>query len=129
MGGRALLLIEALPALLRTVRRIAEQGAPSLRPMSGLGLNPDPTLRSVRFRPVQTLTATTVVFSFMDGSLLLVVFDPPALWHLDAARGPSTPSLDQHVGPQDQARRYFESKGSRRFEVDDHLQLRRLLDR
>jgi hypothetical protein len=34
-----------------------------------------------------------------------------------------------HVVPQDQSWRYFEAERLRRFAVDDHLQLRRLLDR
>jgi hypothetical protein len=32
----------------------------------------------------------------------LLVSDQPAFWHLDAARGPSTPSLDHFVGATDE---------------------------
>src|SRR5712672_3610059 len=60
---------------------------------------------------------------------LLVVFDPPALWHLDAARGPSTPSFDHLVGGSDQGRRNGEAEHPRGPGVDDQLELGRLHDR
>src|SRR6267154_1061605 len=66
---------------------------------------------------------------------LLVVFDPPALWHLDAARGPSTPSFDHLVGAHEQRWRHVEAERLRRLEVDHqfvpgrclHRQIRRLV--
>src|SRR6516164_2601991 len=33
----------------------------------------------------------------------LLVYDQPAFWHLDAARGPSTPSFDNLVGAGEDA--------------------------
>src|SRR4029078_1706961 len=45
----------------------------------------------------------------------------PALWHLDAARGPSTPSLDHLVGAGQQARGDVKSQGLRRLGIDCQL--------
>src|SRR5271167_3361371 len=57
----------------------------------------------------------------------LAVFDQPAFWHLDAARGPSTPSFDHLVGGGEQ--RLWDTKAERlrSLEVDDKLELRRVL--
>src|SRR6478609_7265975 len=58
-----------------------------------------------------------------------VVSDQPAFWHLDAARGPSTPSLDHLVGAGKQRRWDFEAQRPRGLEVDDQLELSWLHDR
>src|SRR3954454_17477878 len=52
----------------------------------------------------------TVVISPMDGSLFAGCFEQPALWHLDAARGPSTPSFDHLVGGGEQLRMEFKAE-------------------
>src|SRR6516164_5000116 len=56
-------------------------------------------------------------------------FDQTAVWHSDAARGPSTPSFNHLVGTQQNRRWQLEAKRSGCFEIDDKLYLRRLLDR
>src|SRR5215831_16768573 len=64
----------------------------------------------------------------MCGSHSWRFFKTP-VWHVDAARGPSTPSLDHLVGAGDERRRNFQTEGLRGFEIDDQLELGRLLDR
>ena len=59
----------------------------------------------------------------------LVVSDHPAFWHLDAARGPSTPSFDHLVGAGEQRLRDGEAERLRGLEVDHQLILGRLFDR
>ena len=56
-------------------------------------------------------------------------FDYPALWHLDAARGPSTPSLDHLVGAAEQREREGETKRLGGLQIDDKIESGRLLDR
>jgi hypothetical protein len=48
------------------------------------------------------------------------------VWHLDAARGPSTPSLDHLVGGGKERLRYGEAKHLRGLTVDDQFKFRRL---
>src|SRR5438132_14428361 len=64
----------------------------------------------------------------MDGSPLLLIRQP-AVWHSDAARGPSTPSFDHHIGAGEQGGRDCETKCLGGFEVDDELETGRLYDR
>src|SRR5262249_24091367 len=52
-----------------------------------------------------------------------------AVWHSDAARGPSTPSFDHLVGAGEQRRRNFQVKRPGRLEIDDELDFGRLHDR
>src|SRR5262249_22931512 len=56
-------------------------------------------------------------------------FDQTAVWHSDAARGPSTPSFDHLVGAGEQRRRHVEAERLGRLEVDDKFEARGLLDR
>src|SRR6516162_713871 len=56
-------------------------------------------------------------------------FDQTAVWHSDAARGPSTPSFDHLVGGGEQRLRHVEAEHPSRRNVDDELELRRLHDR
>src|SRR6476660_3856492 len=53
----------------------------------------------------------------------LIGSDQPAHWHLDAARGPSTPSLDHLVGAGEQRGRHVEAARLRSLEVDRQLVL------
>src|SRR5262249_4050811 len=46
-----------------------------------------------------------------------------AVWHSDAARGPSTPSFDHLVGAREQFIRHLEAECLRRLEVDHQLVL------
>src|SRR6516162_4804950 len=57
----------------------------------------------------------------------LPVSDQPAFWHLDAARGPSTPSFDHLVGAGEQRQRDRQAERLRGLHVDDQLDLHRLL--
>src|SRR5262249_47426500 len=69
-----------------------------------------------------------VVTSPMDGSHRCR-FDQTAVWHSDAARGPSTPSLDHLVGEREHARRDFEAERLGRLEVyatSRHMQCSKL---
>ena len=43
----------------------------------------------------------------------------PALWHLDAARGPSTPSFDHLVGKAEQPQRHDEFQALGSLHADD----------
>src|SRR5262252_7192913 len=65
----------------------------------------------------------------MDGSLFLVNFDRTPAWHVDAERGPSTPSLNHLVGAGEQRRRYLDAECLRAFHIDHQLELDRRLDR
>src|SRR5262244_445623 len=56
-------------------------------------------------------------------------FDQTAVWHSDAARGPSTPSLDHLIGAGKQRRRHFEAEHPCGLGIDDQLELGRLHDR
>src|SRR5262245_28995765 len=51
-----------------------------------------------------------------------------AVWHSDAARGPSTPSFDHLVGAREQRRRHFDAQRLGRFQIDHQLVLGRLLE-
>src|SRR4030095_14785538 len=51
------------------------------------------------------------------------------VWHVDAARGPSTPSFDHLVSAQQDPSRQLDSNRFGGLEVDDELKFRRLLDR
>src|SRR3954468_5433 len=53
----------------------------------------------------------------------------PALWHLDAARGPSTPSFDHLVGALLEKPRHFEAKRLSSLEIDHQLEPSRLHNR
>src|SRR6516164_1625712 len=54
-------------------------------------------------------------------------FDQTAVWHSDAARGPSTPSFNHLVGKQKERFRDREPKCLRGLEVDGQLEFDRLL--
>src|SRR6516165_11554447 len=56
-------------------------------------------------------------------------FDQTAVWHSDAARGPSTPSFDHLVGEREQLVRNLEAERLGGRDVDDEIELGRLLDR
>src|SRR6516162_11478995 len=56
-------------------------------------------------------------------------FDQTAVWHSDAARGPSTPSLDYLVGDGEQRRRHVEAESLGSLKIDDQLVLSRGLHR
>src|SRR5262249_52613826 len=52
-----------------------------------------------------------------------------AVWHSDAARGPSTPSFDHLVGAAHQWERHGDAERLRGLHVDDQLEFCDLLDR
>src|SRR5215468_8431753 len=56
-------------------------------------------------------------------------FDQTAVWHSDAARGPSTPSFDDLVDAADHRQRDCEAERLGGLHVDDELDFGRLLDR
>src|SRR5262245_46112527 len=56
-------------------------------------------------------------------------FDQTAVWHSDAARGPSTPSLDYLVGAREHRLRHFEAERLGGLEVEHQLVLGRRLYR
>src|SRR5215472_13662537 len=56
-------------------------------------------------------------------------FDQTAVWHSDAARGPSTPSFNHLVGEREQRRGYVETERPRGLEIDDKVVLGWLLYR
>src|SRR6516164_7755260 len=56
-------------------------------------------------------------------------FDQTAVWHSDAARGPSTPSLDHLIGAGDESPRDLEAEHLRGAEVEEQFDFRGLLDR
>src|SRR5262245_44653666 len=56
-------------------------------------------------------------------------FDQTAVWHSDAARGPSTPSFNHLVGAREQSRRHLEAQGTGGLQVDDEFVLGRGLYR
>src|SRR5215831_2531858 len=56
-------------------------------------------------------------------------FDQTAVWHSDAARGPSTPSFDHLVGAGEQRWRNIEADCLGRDQIDDKIIIGRLLDR
>ena len=60
---------------------------------------------------------------------LLVVLDRPVLWHLGAARGPSTPSLDDLIAAGEDRRRHVNAKRLSGLEVERRLVPRRRLHR
>src|SRR5262249_41707512 len=57
------------------------------------------------------------------------VFHQPPFWHLDAARGPSTPSLNDLVGARKDLGRHGEAEFFGGLQVDDQLEDCGLLDR
>src|SRR5215813_12335745 len=57
---------------------------------------------------------------------ILCCFDQTAVWHSDAARGPSTPSFNHLVGGRKQRRWNGETKRSGSRNVDDEIELGRL---
>src|SRR5215813_8198171 len=63
----------------------------------------------------------------MDGSHSLLI--RTAVWHSDAARGPSTPSFDYLIGAQDQPDWDFMPDRPSGLKIDDKLEPGRLLDR
>src|SRR5262245_23075729 len=50
-------------------------------------------------------------------------FDQTAVWHSDAARGPSTPSLDHLVGGYEQLVRYCQVECLRGLQIDHQFEL------
>src|SRR5690242_8235618 len=65
----------------------------------------------------------------MDGPPFAADSHQPALWHLDAARGPSTPSLDHLVRACEQRWRDFEAERFGGRQIDYEVELGRLLNR
>src|SRR5215813_5444109 len=63
----------------------------------------------------------------MDGSHSLLI--RTAVWHSDAARGPSTPSFDHLVGAGGQRQWDSDAKRLGGLEVNDQLDLHHLLNR
>src|SRR6516162_6686559 len=56
-------------------------------------------------------------------------FDQTAVWHSDAARGPSTPSFNHLVGAQQERLRDRQAERLGGGQVDDEIELGGLLDR
>src|SRR4051794_13706823 len=56
----------------------------------------------------------------------LIGSDQPALWHLDAARGPSTPSFDHLVGELLEMRRPLKPERLGGLEIEHQFELGRL---
>src|SRR6516165_2611288 len=56
-------------------------------------------------------------------------FDRTAVWHSDAARGPSTPSFDHLVGAREQGGRNFDADRLGCLQVDDEFEFGGQLDR
>src|SRR5262245_59638597 len=56
-------------------------------------------------------------------------FDQTAVWHSDAARGPSTPSFNHLVGAAEQRQWNRDAERLGGLEVDDQLDFGQLLDR
>src|SRR5262245_53727277 len=56
-------------------------------------------------------------------------FDQTAVWHSDAARGPSTPSFNHLVGDGEHAWAHFDAECPRRLKIDDELEPGRLQHR
>src|SRR5690349_6357803 len=65
----------------------------------------------------------------MDGPPFAADSHQPALWHLDAARGPSTPSLDDLIDNGIEALRHTDSKRCSGLHVDGQIVFGRCLDR
>src|SRR5262245_45511881 len=61
--------------------------------------------------------------------LSLLILDQTAVWHADAARGQSTPSLDHLVGKGEKAVRHREAERLGGLNIDNQLELGRLLHR
>src|SRR6516225_10506557 len=55
-------------------------------------------------------------------------FDQTAVWHSDAARGPSTPSFDYLVGDGEERGRNRQAECPRGLEIDNEREPRWLLD-
>src|SRR5262245_17466243 len=55
-------------------------------------------------------------------------FDQTAVWHSDAARGPSTPSLDHLIGAGEQRRRHLEAERLGGRQIDNEIEFGWLLD-
>jgi hypothetical protein len=60
----------------------------------------------------------------MDGPPFAADSHQPALWHFDAGRGPSTPSLDHLVGTAKQRQRHRDAERLGGLEVHKHLDFR-----
>src|SRR4029453_3699799 len=56
-------------------------------------------------------------------------FDQTAVWHSDAARGPSTPSFNHLVGARGEAGRHLKTERLRGLEIDDQFEFARLYHR
>src|SRR5262249_815270 len=71
--------------------------------------------RSLRINPVHLKNMLRQVQSdrsnLAHGWLPFAADSITAVWHSDAARGPSTPSFDHLVGASEQRRRYCQAKG------------------